>query len=101
MYFVTSSLMCFAVQKNFNQSAEGGNHFSMTAYPFQQTAHSVHPPRSNLGVSLPMDNPFFRTQFATAGQNFVAISPRPHFPTAVPRTIVPSTGSMAGSTEPW
>ncbi|KAK1349487.1 Tify domain-containing protein [Heracleum sosnowskyi] len=74
-------------QRASNQNMEGGTSFSMTNYPIQQNAHPLHlPPHGakafvgmNQGISLSMNNSFFKTQFAGAGQNLAAASTKPHY----------------------
>lgn len=77
-----------------------------------QNAYSVHLPLDvkelpgfNQGFSLSMNNPFFKAQFAGAGQNFTAAPTKAHFlggiPITAPHSILPSIGSVAGTTEQW
>ncbi|KAL8157606.1 protein TIFY 7-like [Apium graveolens] len=68
-----------------SQNREGGT-FSMTNYPIQQNAHPLHfSPHDanafvgmNQGLSLSMNNSFFKTQFAVAGQNLAASTGSPY-----------------------
>ncbi|KAK3043080.1 hypothetical protein RJ639_001195, partial [Escallonia herrerae] len=96
------------IQKNINQDRQGGTHFSMTAYPGQQNAHSVHLPHDVKMLSssntVAMNNPFFTTHFAGAGQNFPGAHMKQQLlggvPVTAPQSIFP-VGSVAGTTEPW
>ncbi|KAK9275996.1 hypothetical protein L1049_005527 [Liquidambar formosana] len=98
------------IQKTFNHDRQGGNHFSMTAYPVQHEVHSVHRPHdakmfpvSNISVS--MSNPFFKTHFGTTGQNLADATVRQQLaggtPVTGPQSILHSVGSIAGVAEPW
>uniref|UniRef100_A0A5B7A904 Protein TIFY n=1 Tax=Davidia involucrata TaxID=16924 RepID=A0A5B7A904_DAVIN len=100
------------IQKNFNHDRQGGSHFSITAYPVQQNAHSVHLPHdvkvhpvSGQTISVSMSNPFLKTHFTGAGQNFAGSTTKQQLlggiPVTTPHPVLPSLGSVAGITEPW
>uniref|UniRef100_A0A5B7A7C8 Protein TIFY n=1 Tax=Davidia involucrata TaxID=16924 RepID=A0A5B7A7C8_DAVIN len=100
------------IQKNFNHDRQGGSHFSITAYPVQQNAHSVHLPHdvkvhpvSGQTISVSMSNPFFKNHFAGAGQNFAGSIMKQQLlggiPVTAPHSVLPSLGSVVGITEPW
>lgn len=54
---------------------------------------------------LSMSNPFLKTHFAGAGQNFVGATSKQQFiggvPVAAPRSFLSSSSFVAGTTEPW
>ncbi|CAK9172252.1 unnamed protein product [Ilex paraguariensis] len=62
-------------------------------------------PVSNQAIPISMGNPFFKAHFAGAGSNFLGATMKQQFLGGVPVTashsILPSSGSMAGTTEPW
>ncbi|CAK9172253.1 unnamed protein product [Ilex paraguariensis] len=97
------------IQKSINHYRQGGTHFSMTAYPVQQNVHLPQDvkmlPVSNQAIPISMGNPFFKAHFAGAGSNFLGATMKQQFLGGVPVTashsILPSSGSMAGTTEPW
>ncbi|XP_058184305.1 protein TIFY 6B-like isoform X1 [Rhododendron vialii] len=84
---------------------QGGTHFSMTTYPEQHNAVSVHLSHdvkmaaANQPVSVSIGNPLFTTHFLGAAQNFAGATAKT--PIVAPHSISPSLGSVAGTTEPW
>ncbi|KAL1803451.1 hypothetical protein ACET3Z_032098 [Daucus carota] len=94
------------IQRNSNQNREGGTLFSMTNYPIQQNAPPLHfPPHDvkafmsmNQGISLSMNNSFFKTQFAGAGLNLAAASTKPNYLGGVPITPPQSNPSFTSQT---
>ncbi|XP_059649484.1 protein TIFY 6B-like isoform X2 [Cornus florida] len=99
------------LQKNCNQDKQGGTHFSMTSYPAQQNAHSLHLshdvkelPVSGQTISVSMNHPFFKTHFTGSGQNFLGATTKQHLfggiPVTAPHSALPSLGSVAGINEP-
>ncbi|KAF7132304.1 hypothetical protein RHSIM_Rhsim09G0091800 [Rhododendron simsii] len=90
---------------------QGGNHFSMTTYPEQHNAVSVHLSHdvkmaaANQPVSVSISNPLFTTHFLGAAQNFAGATAKQQYlggtPIVAPHSISPSLGSVAGTTEPW
>ncbi|KAK9935449.1 hypothetical protein M0R45_022552 [Rubus argutus] len=109
--FMPVSTACEA-QKYFNHDRQGGTHFSLAAYPMQNDVHSVHRPYdvkmisvSNQGISVPVGNSYLRNHFASMGQNFAAATTKQQLlggiPVAAPYSVLPSSGSIIGTTEPW
>lgn len=78
----------------------------------QNDVHSVHRPYdvkmisvSNQGISVPVGNSYLRNHFASMGQNFAATTTKQQLlggiPVAAPYSVLPSSGSIIGTTEPW
>ena len=99
------------IQKSFNHDRQGGTHISLTAYSVQNDVPSVHRPQdvktfpvSNQGISVSVNNPFFKNNFGTNGQNLVGANTKPQLlggiPIATSQSILPTVGSV-GFTEPW
>ncbi|XP_057960351.1 protein TIFY 6B-like isoform X1 [Malania oleifera] len=98
------------IQKTFNQDRQGGPYFSMAAYSAQDDVHSVHRPHnaklfqgSNQTVAFSVSNPFFKTHFATTGQNLAVGAVKQQLlggiPVAGPHSTIHSVGSIAGFNE--
>ncbi|XP_044478284.1 protein TIFY 6B-like isoform X3 [Mangifera indica] len=98
-------------QKSFDHDRQGGTHISLTAYSVQNDVPSLHRPHdvktfpiSNQGISVSVNNPFFKNHFSTNGQNMVGANTSPQLlggiPTATSHSILPTVGSV-GITEPW
>ncbi|GFZ21283.1 jasmonate-zim-domain protein 3 [Actinidia rufa] len=84
----------------------------MTTYPMQHDVLPMHfshdvkmHPAANQPISVSMGNPLFKTHFAGAGQNFAGTTMKQQFlgriPVTAPISVLPSLGSIAGTTEPW
>ena len=62
-------------------------------------------PAANQPISVSMSNPFFKTHFAGAGQNFAGTTMKQQLvgriPVTAPHSVLPSLGSIAATTEPW
>ncbi|XP_031271729.1 protein TIFY 6B-like isoform X3 [Pistacia vera] len=61
-------------------------------------------PVSNQGISVSVNNPFFKNHFGTNGQSLVGANTKPQvlggIPIATSHSILPTAGSV-GFTEPW
>ncbi|KAL3501934.1 hypothetical protein ACH5RR_036383 [Cinchona calisaya] len=71
-----------------------------------QRVHPMHLAHEAKMLPISMSNPFLKTHFAGAGQNFAgATTPKQNFiggvPVAAPRSLLPSSSFVAGTTEPW
>ncbi|PSR91049.1 Protein TIFY 6B like [Actinidia chinensis var. chinensis] len=91
---------------------QGGTHFSMTNYPVQPNALSMHLshemnvlPAANQPISVSMANPFFKPHFTGAGQDFSGATMKQQLlggiSATAPHSVLPSLGSAAATTEPW
>ncbi|PSR84865.1 Protein TIFY 6B like isoform 2 [Actinidia chinensis var. chinensis] len=62
-------------------------------------------PAANQPISVSMSNPFFKTHFAGGGQNFAGTTMKQQLlgriPVTAPHSVLPSRGSITGTTEPW
>ncbi|MFS7959408.1 putative transcription factor TIFY family [Helianthus anomalus] len=78
------------IQKSIGHSRQGGTHFSMAAYPVQQSPFSVQILNdAKQAVPISVSHSFYRAQFSAA-------------PIKQHGVAVPSIGSfLAGTTEPW
>ncbi|XP_027920940.1 protein TIFY 6B-like isoform X2 [Vigna unguiculata] len=97
-------------QKSFNRDGQGGPHFSLTPFPVQHDANSVHRPHDvkmfsvpNQAISVSMGNPFLNNHFATGGQNMNGTSAKQPLlggiPVSVPHLVIPNAGAVAGMVE--
>ena len=79
----------------------------MTTYPMQHDVLPMHfshdvkmHPAANQPISVS-----FKTHFAGAGQNFAGTTMKQQLlgriPVMAPHSVLPSLGSIAGTTEPW
>ncbi|XP_057482405.1 protein TIFY 6B-like isoform X2 [Actinidia eriantha] len=91
---------------------QSGTHFSMTNYPVQPNALSMHLshemkvlPAVNQPISVSMGSPFFKPHFTGAGQNFSGATMKQQLlggiSATAPHSGLPSLGSAAETTEPW
>ncbi|KAL7260274.1 hypothetical protein ACSBR1_006028 [Camellia fascicularis] len=86
---------------------QGGAHFSMTNYPVQHNALPMHFSHDlkMLPAANSMSNPFFKTHFSGAAQNFAGATMKQQLlggiPVTAPHPMLSSLGSVAGTTEPW
>nr|GEX45093.1 hypothetical protein [Tanacetum cinerariifolium] len=78
------------IQKSIGVGRQGGSHYSMAAYPTQQSPYSMQLVNdAKQAVPISMNSPFFRAQFGGPPIKQQGLS-------------VPSIGSfLAGTTEPW
>ncbi|KAK6921626.1 Tify domain [Dillenia turbinata] len=101
------------IQKSFSHERQGGNHFSVTAYPVHNVdSHSVHHthdtkmfPVSNQMISVSMNGPFSRPPFGNSGQNLPIPAIKQQLIGGVCATssssVLPPVGTIAGVTETW
>ncbi|KAH9794596.1 protein TIFY 6B [Citrus sinensis] len=100
------------VQKSFDLDRQGGTHISLTAYSVPHEVHSVHRshdiktfPVSNQAIPVSINNPVFKNQFATIGQNMGGANVKQQFlggiPVTSPHTVLPTIGSFGGVHESW
>ncbi|XP_052205330.1 protein TIFY 6B-like isoform X3 [Diospyros lotus] len=93
-------------------NGKGGSHFSMTAYPLQHNALSVHIvpdvkilPATNQQTAVPVRNSFFKPHFAGPGHNIAGAAMKHQLfggiPATGPHSMLPSIGSVSGAIEPW
>lgn len=72
--------------------------FCLTHSNLQQNVHAMHLPYDVKMLPFNMNNPSYKTHFGGIGQMKQVLG---GIPVTAPHSMLPSRGSVAGTTEPW